>query len=295
MSIWLYSIIVILIIILISIIIKIVLMKKSINEITMLIDKILKSDTNNLITISSNDKDIQKLAARLNESLKNLRKQEIEYQNGNNELKQSITNISHDLRTPLTAIRGYIDLMNDDNILDEKSKNYLKIIDNKTQDLVKLTEQLFDFSKGLDLYKEINKENVCLNEALEETIACYYTLLKEKNIVPKINICDKKVIKTLDRAMLTRIFENIIFNAIKYSDSDLNITMEENGMILFSNKADKLDITTVERIFDRYYTVENAKKSIGVGLSIAKQLVELNGGYISAKYKDNTLNIIIQF
>ena len=293
MNIWLYSIIVILIIILI--IIKIILMRKSVNEITMSVDKILKSDTNNLITISSNDKDIQMLAARLNESLKNLRKQEIQYQNGNNELKQSITNISHDLRTPLTAIRGYIDLMNDDNTLDEKNKNYLKIIDTKTQDLVKLTEQLFDFSKGLDLYKEINKENVCLNEVLEETVACYYTLLKEKNIVPKINICDKKIIKKLDRAMLTRIFENIIFNAIKYSDSDLNITMEESGIILFSNKAENLDITTVERIFDRYYTVENAKKSIGVGLSIAKQLVELNGGCISAKYKDNILNIIIRF
>lgn len=295
MSIWLYSIIAILVMILISIIIKILLMKKSINEINLSIDKILKSDTNNLITISSNDKDIQKLAARLNESLKSLRKQEIEYQDGNNELKQSITNISHDLRTPLTAIRGYIDLINDDNILDEKNKNYLKIIAAKTGDLVKLTEQLFDFSKGLDLYKEINKENVCLNEALEETIACYYTLLKEKNIVPNINICSEKVIKTLDKAMLTRIFENIISNAIKYSDGDLNILMEKNGIIVFSNRASKLDITTVERIFDRYYTVENAKKSMGVGLSIAKQLVELNGACISAKYKDNILNIIIQF
>ncbi len=295
MSIWLYLIIAILVIILISIIIKILLMKKSINEINLSIDKILKSDTNKLITISSNDKEIQKLAARLNESLKSLRKQEIEYQDGNNELKQSITNISHDLRTPLTAIRGYIDLMNDDNILDEKNKNYLKIIDTKTGDLVKLTEQLFDFSKGLDLYKEMNKEKVCLNEVLEETIACYYTLLKEKNIVPNINICGEKVTRRLDKAMLTRIFENIISNAIKYSDGDLNISMEENGMIIFSNIATKLDITTVERIFDRYYTVENAKKSIGVGLSIAKQLVELNGACISAKYKDNILNIIIQF
>lgn len=295
MSIWLYLIIAILVIILISIIIKILLMKKSINEINLSIDKILKSDTNNLITISSNDKEIQKLAARLNESLKSLRKQEIEYQDGNNELKQSITNISHDLRTPLTAIRGYIDLMNDDDILDEKNKNYLKIIDTKTGDLVKLTEQLFDFSKGLDLYKEMNKEKVCLNEVLEETIACYYTLLKEKNIVPNINICGEKVTRRLDKAMLTRIFENIISNAIKYSDGDLNILMEENGMIIFSNIATKLDITTVERIFDRYYTVENAKKSMGVGLSIAKQLAELNGACISAKYKDNILNIIIQF
>lgn len=295
MSIWFYILIAVLISILISLIIKIVLMKKSVKEITLYTDRILKSDTNNLIAISSNDKDIKRLASCLNTSLKNIRKEEIEYQNGNNELKQSITNISHDLRTPLTAIRGYIDLMNEEKNLSEKSKKYLEIIDVKTQELVKLTEQLFDFSKGLDLYKEINKENVCINEVLEETVACYYTLLKEKSIVPTINICHKKIFRILDKAMLTRIFENIIFNAIKYSDKDLNISMKESGEILFSNRADSLDITTVERIFDRYYTVENAKKSIGVGLSIAKQLVELNGGYISAKYKDNILNIIIEF
>ncbi len=185
--------------------------------------------------------------------------------------------------------------MNDENDLNEKSKKYLGIIDSKTQDLVKLTEQLVDYSKGLDLYKEIKKENVCINDVLEETIVCYYTLLKEKNLIPEINICNKKINKTLDRAMLTSIFENIIFNAIKYSDYNLNISMEESRIISFSNRADKLDITTVERIFDRYYTVENAKKSMGVGLSIAKQLVELNGGCIRATYKDNVLNIIIQF
>lgn len=295
MSIWFYFLMIAVLITLILLIIKVIMLKKSIKEIIFSIDTISKSDTNNLITVSLNDKDLKKLANCLNKSFRKIRKQEIEYQNGNSDLKKSITNISHDLRTPLTAIRGYIDLMNDENEPNKSEKQYLKIIDTKTQDLVKLTEQLFDFSKSLDLYKETNREKISINEVLEETIGCYYTLLKERGIVPKINICDKKVVRLLDKTMLVRVFENIISNAIKYSDNDLNITLEENGRTTFSNRASNLDTTTVERIFHRYYTVENARKSIGVGLSIAKQLVELNGGSIVAKYEDNKLNIIVEF
>ena len=95
--------------------------------------------------------------------------------------------------------------------------------------------------------------------------------------------------------MLKRIFENIISNAIKYSENDFNIKLESNGMIEFSNKTNLLNTTSLEKIFDRYYTVKNAQKSNGIGLSIAKQLVELSGGKIKAKYENNYLIIEIRF
>ncbi len=95
--------------------------------------------------------------------------------------------------------------------------------------------------------------------------------------------------------MLKRIFENIISNAIKYGEQDFNVKMYRNGTIEFSNKTNKLDQVSLEKIFDRYYTVRNAKKSNGIGLSIAKQLVELSDGKIEAKYKNNNLIIKVKF
>ncbi len=293
MSIWFYLFLVV-IFISIFLIIKILVMKSEIKNIGKSISNIINSDTNNLITISTTDCDLRKLASTLNKNLRELRELELEYKNGSKELKSSITNISHDLRTPLTAIRGYLDLINNEN-LSSKQIKYLKIIDEKVKELTELTEQLFDFSKALDIQNEIKKEKIVINDILEDSIASFYSLFKEHNITPNIDICKGKVIRQLNENMLKRIFENIISNAIKYSEKDFNVKMYSNGTIEFSNKTNKLDQVSLEKIFDRYYTVRNAKKSNGIGLSIAKQLVELNDGKIEAKYKNNSLIIKLKF
>ncbi len=294
MNVCFYIVLIILLVIVCFFIIKLFLIKKSIKEILVKLKTILKTDTNNIISVSTSDKDIKQLANELNIELKNLREQKLQYENGNRELKKSITNISHDLRTPLTAVTGYIDLLQEEK-LTEKQTRYVRIINNKTNELVNLTEQLFAFSKCLDLEKKLNKENCLINEILEETIASYYKLFKENDIIPNIKICDKKIYRNFDKNMLVRIFENLILNAIRYSDNDCNIELQESGKIIFSNKASKLDVITVKKIFDRYYTVENGNKNSGVGLSIAKQLVEINGGNIIARYNKNTLYIEIEF
>ncbi len=292
MSIWFYLFLIVLCLS-ILLVLKIIIMKNEINNIGKSISSIINADTNNLITISSNDSDLKKLANVLNKSLKELRQLQLEYKNGNQELKSSITNISHDLRTPLTAIRGYLDLMN--NNLTQKQLKYLKIIDGKVNDLTELTEQLFDFSKSIDIKNEIKRENICINDILEDSIASFYSLFKKYSITPNINICNGKVIRLLNENMVKRIFENIISNAIKYSERDFNVQMFDDGTIEFSNKTDKLDQISLEKIFDRYYTVRNAKKSSGIGLSIAKQLVDLSNGTIKAKYINNKLIIQVKF
>ena len=95
--------------------------------------------------------------------------------------------------------------------------------------------------------------------------------------------------------MLKRIFENIISNALKYSEGNFKVTMNNDGTIEFSNKTSLIDSTSVEKLFDRYYTVQNAKKSIGIGLSIAKQLTDLNEGTIEAKCQNDSLIIRLKF
>ena len=118
----------------------------------------------------------------------------------------------------------------------------------------------------------------------------YYTILKDKNIIPEIKISSKKIYRTINKNTLIRVFENILSNVSKYSNGNFKVILEDSGKIIFSNKATSLDATTVEKIFNRYFTVENAKKSNGLGLSIAKQLIELNGGNITAKYiKENLI------
>ena len=273
-------------------IIKLCIIKHSMKEIEKAFTYILKSDTNNIITISSSDKDIKNFAININNNLLDLRKQTIQFKSGNQELKKIIANISHDLRTPLTSIKGYIDLVSKEN-LSNKQKQYLKIIERKSNEMTELTNQLFEFSKLMDV--DIEKEECCINEILEETLVTYYNIFKERDIVPQVFISNKKIYKLLNKISIIRIFENILSNVSKYSTGDFKVTMNDNGTIIFSNKANLLDTTTVQKIFERYFSVENAKESSGIGLSIAKKLTELNGGIIKATYNNGYLFIEINF
>ena len=285
---------IILFFIFILLILKIYLLKQSIKEIKNCFDYILNSDTNNIISISSNDKNIRDLAFSINKNIIELRIQKLQYNNGNQNFKKLITNISHDLRTPLTVINGYVDLLLKDQQY-KKHYKYLDIIQKKTNELVELTNQLFSFTQMLDVNVQNKKDNCCINTILEETLVNYYPIFKEKNIVPTILICKNKIYKIIDKMALIRIFDNILSNISKYSNGNFRIELKENGMIIFSNNAPFLDSTTVQKIFDRYFSVENAKESTGIGLSIAKELVELNNGHIFADYINNTLFIKINF
>ena len=139
----------------------------------------------------------------------------------------------------------------------------MEIIKDRADMLVKLSEELFRYSVIISTKDNIIKEHVVLNTVLEESIAAFYTVLTERNIVPEIEISETKVMRMLDRSALSRVFSNLISNAIKYSDGDLEIVLSERGEVIFSNMASGLDEIQVGRLFERFYTVEAARKSTG--------------------------------
>ena len=294
MEIFLSVLIGILILIIFLLILKVYLLRKSIREIEKEFSYRIKTDTNTLIDVSSHDRQIKKLAESINTQLRELRKERHHFQQGDFELKEAVTNISHDLRTPLTAICGYLDLLESEE-KSEEVKRYLNIIKNRTEILKQLTEELFRYSVFVSVSNNTSYESVVLNSVLEEIILGFYADLKSHMITPEISIPDKKIKRNLNKNALSRIFANIISNAIKYSDGDLSVTLYQSGEIVFSNSASKLDEIQVGKLFDRFYTVDTAKKSTGLGLSIAKALTEQMNGSITAKFENTIISIHVIF
>lgn len=294
MEVWLWAVIGVFAIVIIALLVKIRLLQKSAKEIENAFADRLITDTNTLIDISCRDRYMRSLAAAINTQLRKLRTERHLFLQGDTELKNAVTNISHDLRTPLTAICGYLDLLE----REEKSEaacRYIEVIKNRAEILIQLTEELFRYSVILTAENDSRKEPVAVNNVLEESIAAFYTALKERGIVPDIRIPENKIIRKLNRSDLTRVFSNLLNNAIKYSDGDLDITLYETGEIIFTNTASGLNEVQVGKLFDRFYTVEAARKSTGLGLAIARTLIEQMNGTISAVYENNRLSIRIFF
>ena len=274
-------------------VIKIRMMQKSMDEICSCLSEHLSSDTNQLITVSSSDKHVRHLASEIAKQLTELRRQRRQYISGDRELKEAVTNISHDLRTPLTAICGYLELLEAEEMTDN-TRRYVEQIANRTEALKALTEELFRYSV-ISSVSDLNYEKVNVGRVLEDTLISFYGAFEQKNITPNISLPDSVIIRSLDKSALSRIFGNIISNAVKYSDGDFSVTMTDAGEITFSNTASELSSVDVGKLFDRFYTVDSARKSTGLGLSIAKLLTERMGGSISADYKGNTLSITLSF
>ncbi|WP_297955497.1 sensor histidine kinase KdpD [uncultured Ruminococcus sp.] len=273
-------------------IIKVYVLRRSAREIAEAFSDCLKTDTNNLITVSSSDKQVRRLVKQVNDELKLLREEHHRFVQGDMELKNAVTNISHDLRTPLTAICGYLDMLRSE----EKSpaaERYIEIISSRAEAMKQLTEELFSYSVIMSA-EGGSQEQVNVGDSLEECIAGYYSVLIEKGITPKISITEEKVERILDRSALSRVFSNLINNAVKYSGGDLAVSLSADGTIVFSNSAPQLTSVQVDKLFDRFYTVEAARNSTGLGLSIARTLVEQMDGSITASLNDGVLSIVIK-
>lgn len=269
-------------------------LRASLKEIARELNDKLKTDTNTLIFISSGDRAMRTPASEINCQLQALRKERLKLQHGDMELKNAVTNISHDLRTPLTAICGYLDLLAQQP-QSEASERYLSVIRERTDAMRGLTEELFRYSVIAGTTEELHFELVCLNDILEQSLTGFYGTLSERGIVPDIALSEQQIERTLDRHAMRRIFDNILSNAVKYSDGDLSVRLLPDGTVWFENHAKNLDAMQTAHLFERFYTVNTARSGTGLGLSIAKLLTEKMGGNVAAEYNIGKLSIFVRF
>ena len=273
--------------------VKVFLLHSAMDDIARQLGEHLATDTNVLLSLSSRDRHARKLAADLNRHLRLLRDQRRRFHSGDRELKEAVTNISHDLRTPLTAICGYLELLERED-KSPAAERYLSLIAGRAEAMKLLTEELFRYSVILST-EEIAREPVDIVAALEESVAAFYGPLTQRGIEPVITLPEDPVIRSLDRNLLSRVFGNILNNALKYSAGDLEIALTPEGTAAFTNAAPELDEVQVGRLFDRFFTVEAARNATGLGLAIARTLVERMGGSIGADYADGRLTIRVTF
>lgn len=273
--------------------VKVCLLRQSAREIAAGLSMRLKTDTNTLIGISSRDRAMRALAESVNTELRALRRERRRLQQGDRELREAVTNISHDLRTPLTAICGYLELLE----REEKSEvaaRYIGQIENRTAVLKDLTEALFRYTRLL-ADAALTYEPVVLNRALEESLLAQYGAFAACGLEPVVEMPEAPVVCKLDLTALGRIFDNIFSNALKYAEGDLAVALLPDGTMQFTNTAHGLTQTDVGRLFDRFYTVETARSATGLGLSIARLLTERMGGTIDAVYRDEKLIVRLRF
>ena len=269
-----------------------VLIDLSLKEIEKGLAARLDEETNTLLDIPGRSRSVRRLAAALNVQLRRLRDERRRFQLGDQELKDAVTNISHDLRTPLTAIFGYVELLKRENPPGAAAR-YLSQIEDRAEAMKQLTDELLSYSVASS--GEPARRKLDLGRALEESILSFYGTMEQRKLTPEIQITDGPVWRYLDPGESSRIFGNVISNALKYSAGDFSVSMDADGTITFSNTAPQLNAVTVGRLFDRFYTVRDSQNSTGLGLSIARLLTERMGGTIGADYRQGKLFIIMAF
>lgn len=237
------------------------------------------------LSVGLQDRMIESLAEKINTAIRKQEKKRLDVLHQENELKQSIANISHDLRTPLTSIIGYVQLFRTGTDTEELKEKYLKIIEAKAQMLNLLVNRFYELSViDADDY-EIPMETVNITEVVTGVLVDCYIDFQSKNIKPTINIPDQRIEILGNNLSCQRVVQNIISNAVRYSGEKFQVSLcTDNGYAVLTSKnsAPSLTEDDIAHLFDRFYTGDKARnqESTGIGLYIVKVLLERMSGKI---------------
>ncbi|SHH33115.1 sensor histidine kinase [Clostridium grantii] len=293
---WFVLVVVLLIIGIIVLLTYIRLLKKDIKYITSQI-KSSKGDFTS-IKVSSLDKTLDDLALQINKSYDLCNIKNIKIINDEKELRGRIANISHDLRTPLTSIMGYLELLREEDLSGEEKKEYFDIITKRTKVLQNLINSFYDLSRIQSNENKLNLKSLNLTTLLSENLVSFFNEFKEKGIEPNIYIEEDLPNIISDESSVSRIFSNLLNNIIKHGEQEVYIELKKDGNTIisqFTNATSNLNEEDIELIFNSFYTKNPTRndENTGLGLYIVKTLVEKLGNKVEANLKDGKLSIII--
>ena len=260
---------------------------------------LMKHDSNMLIHREFGLGGIGMLSDRLNDLLEVRRKEKQYYQEKETLIADTYTNLSHDIRTPLTSLDGYFQLMEAcENV--EEQRRYLNIIHERIHSLNEMLEELFMFTKLKNESYRLELTSCCINRILKETVFSYYDDWVRREIQPDIQITEEQLYIDGNKQGLSRIIQNVIKNGLDHGEKKIRIVLkrEQNQAVLrISNQVTASEQIDIEHVFDRFYKADAArsKTSTGLGLSIAREFVRRMNGEIGAKIEENEFIVEMSF
>jgi len=278
----------------IAVVLKLILLKKDIRQLSDMMNIITKTDTNAHLYTNTFDHDIVDLSENMNQLLEKHRQIYLKIDNAQNDLKRAITNISHDLRTPLTSVKGYLQMVESGDFDAETNMRYLAIIRDRLDILSVLMDNLFAFSRAIE--SNIVLEPVNIGYILRDTLAGSFAEIKNSGFIVETTIPDDPIYWICEEEALRRILQNLISNAISHGKDFLCIKLSDD-VLEIANKAANIAQIDEHDIFERFYTadVSRSNKRTGLGLAIAKELTDKMDGNISARKVDDMLVISLYF
>ena len=247
------------------------------------------------IRVSLSNRDIEELAYAINQKDTLHKKLQVQIKQEEDQLKQSISNISHDLRTPLTSIQGYLTLLQECEDKQEQDQ-YIEIIKAKTDYLTDLVQEFYDLSVVENEQFDVECEKVDINRIVTDCLIEKYYEFGE--IQPIIQTEKSPVWIYGNNLVCKRIIENLITNAIRYSDNYIEVSINQEGVFMIKNSTQSLDEMDINLLFSKFYTVDKSrtKGGSGLGLYIVKELLKKIDGKIgNIEYNKPILSITLFF
>ena len=270
--------------------------KKELRRLCEQLQEIRQQETGQTLHLALYDKDLERLAEEINEQRRATKQAMAGKKRSEQELKQAISNMSHDIRTPMTSILGFIQLMEMPGQPEEDRRQHLATIKSSALRLKELLHDFFELSLIESGDYPLREELVRLDDAIAEVLAARYDDFQSNGRLPSVHISDNDFTVVADSSAVKRVMENLIINAIKHSTGDIKIMLkrtESHVQLVITNPADSLKASDLSRLFERFYKADQTRKGTGAGLGlfIASHLMQKMKGSLSAVLVDGHLEM----